>query len=287
MNAIEYSVKQIRARIPEAVLVYGLTKNDPRGLEAFTSLDMRIMTNVIRGIVLPQLNINSQREVVIPLSGITPKIDIYNNSVWKIPEDRTAGLEIVYALGIGTTSLLPSAMHQGGIGVGTGIGEGYGSGRNGLGGCCAKGNYLTNQMQAVMDSYKPISMDYNVTAEVLAPNVILLKGSSFILNQQLALRCIVENDSNLNNIKPPSYDVIAKACVLACKAYIYNNRIIDIDTSVLQYGQELGRLTQIIEGYESAQDEYDEYISEVVRKTLFMNDHEAFSKFVLGMTHPT
>ena len=286
MNAIEYSIRQIRNRIPEAVLVYGLTKNDPIGLDAFTSLDMRIRTNVIRGIVLPQLNINSQREVVIPLSGITPKIDIYNNSVWKIPKDRTGGLDIVMAIGIGTTSLLPNAMLQGGVGVGTGIGEGYGSFGGGLSGC-SRGNYLTGQMQKVMDSYKPIANDYNVTADLIAPNVILLKGSSFILNQQLALRCRVENDSNLNNIKPTSYDVIAKACVLATKAYIYNERIIDMDMAAMQYGQELGRLSQIVESYESAQEEYDLYIEEMVRKVLFMNDQESFTKFILNMTHPT
>lgn len=273
MSAINFILRKIRSKIPERILIEAFTKGEPEGLEHYVSLDERITEKVIRGQVMLDLNIYSQRVVHVPLNGLQPKIDYYNNAVFKIPLDRTFGSYIVRARGFSPTSFNPLSGEMSALTPTQGQKAKLG---------CFKGNWLTDKVEKMVERSKGGGggMDYNVEIEVKGPNVVLLHDCAGLVFANLILECVLEYDSQLNQIKPTSYPILAEAAVLATKAYIYQQLFLDLDSGALEYGQSFGRFDQIIEGYESASDDYDEYIKMKVRKVLFANDHKSFSDYV-------
>jgi len=122
--------------------------------------------------------------------------------------------------------------------------------------------------------------------ELIGDNIVLVQDPTIHLINSI-LRCMVENDSKLSNIKPRSYIALSKLFTLALKSYIHNHLIVKLDQGFIQGGHELGVISNIITDYADAESEYQEHLATVVTKVLFMNDSDAMSRHIKSMISNT
>lgn len=284
LNAIQYIINYIRSGgIPEEVLIVGMTIDVPKNSLYSTSVDERLTTNVIENIVLREMNVLGGVRETIPLDGIPYEIDPYGTAIFKIPYELTNGRKIIEPLGIGAvfldtfnnaiagTAPLPygSASSTGYQGVGT----------------CGKDTYLRNQMDRIRNAHGGVPIDYNTNLYMGGPNVVVCKGFRYFTGRSMGLDCNLEHDSKFNDINPKSLEKLAEACELATKMYIYTKVIIKLGEGYLQSGQELGKLNEIINSYESARQDYKDYKRNVLQKVLFMNDSMKMTDFISKITN--
>ena len=264
MSAIKYGIDRILREIPTEILHMAfLRKSSFFGIE--TSLESQITDLVIKKIVLRDTNV---------IGGVTITIDLNKCNMTYYEKNRTAH-NVVIKVPFGVTNkkkiLEPLSL------VGN---AGNNSGYN------SSNNPLLSAMSNKMDHDGGIGSSFATSnLELIAPNTILVYEETMGLNNGF-IKVIVENNNNLTNISPRSYLSFGELCVLATKQHIYNKLIIDLDKGALYGGHELGKISDIINGYESATEDYNNYIKEKWMKTTFMNDKPAMSSFMKTMLSP-
>lgn len=270
MNAISYAVKHIKWAIPKPILNVILNHDVPKGYQYLTSIDELIVSKIIRPKVMVDANIVGGVEDLIPLSGLNIIQDRYNASVVVIPPDRTMNRSIISVLGVASTALsgVPGVSHWA-----SGMGNFDGYQQDGLPGCIAP-TYAVNQAGRIYDSHRGAESDLNVHTDLIGPNTVLIYGLQIYNSATLGLKVMLENDSNLNNIKPRSYVHFAELCLLATKSYLYNEYVIDMDRGELDGGMELGRFANIVDGYDTSFEDYHTYLTTAWARVAAWNDEK-------------
>lgn len=276
MDAITYALTAIRRNIPVALLEAGLNIDIPPDARYITSLDEKIVTRIIRGIVLMDSNVINGIEMIISLDGVQYKQDNYFNGIFHVPFERTNGRYIINVLGVGSIAMTGANGYLGGMPQLPVSGTGGGS-------CCFNPTYMSNQANRIYNSHKGTFSDYNPNCSLIGPNTILVAGMRFFSGNSLGARVNIENDDNFNNLSPKSFRFLGEACVLATKAYLYNKLIIEMGSGYLQGGQELGPFMSTVERYDSAMEDYNTFLTEIWGKVLFQNDQMKKNKFIQSM----
>lgn len=96
----------------------------------------------------------------------------------------------------------------------------------------------------------------------------------------MSLYCILENDQAINHLKPKSIAFFKQLVLLAVKAYIYNELILEIDQARLVGGHELGKYREIVESYADADEMYNEKLTEIMGVVFFLNDEEQATRHI-------
>lgn len=125
--------------------------------------------------------------------------------------------------------------------------------------------------QAVMDAMAPIPNFSTSEVQLEGENTIVIRDARVLPERSFA-RCILSYDEYMSNITPRSYLSFAKMCMLAVKAYIWVNRVIPMDRGEMYSGVTLGSIKEVIEEYRGANEEYETWRQDVMRKVLMMND---------------
>jgi len=265
MSAIKYGLERVMREIPSEILHMAfLRKSSFFGIE--TTLEQQITDLVIKKIVLRDTNIIGGITVTISLD----KCDITyyeknmtnHNMVIKVPYRVTNKKKILEPL-----SLVGNVTNDSGYNV--------------------SNNPILNGLSNKFYHDASIGSKF-VTSnlELIAPNTILVYEESDMITNGY-LKVVVENNENLTNISTRSYLNFGELCVLAAKQFIYNKLVIDLDKGALYGGHEIGKIGDIISGYESATEEYNTFIKEKWQKTLFMNDKVAMSDYLKTIVSPT
>jgi hypothetical protein len=205
--------------------------------------------------------------IIVPLSGITPRFTDAYIVIYEIPTELLMYRSIVSALSVG---YLPYGNLSNYAGASTNTSNSA---------CNCPPNEILGAASKMMNALSDVPFISNANVELIGNNTILIRDQSGI-NSSYQLRCVVSNDEYLNNISPRHYPIIAKACELAIKSYIYNTLIIKIDSAFLEGGQELGAFKSYIETLSDAEENYQTYLREMVAKTLFINDQMQYERFV-------
>lgn len=265
MSAIQYGISHIMRKIPAEVLHLAfLRKADYFSVK--TSLEKQISDLVIRNVVLKDTNIVGGMTITISLEKCNltyyEKNRTEHNLVITVPFRVTNGKKILSPLSL--------------------VDDLGGSSRYNV-----SNNSLISAMNNKVNHDAHIGSGFATSnLELIAPNTILVYEECDYLTTGY-LKVLVENNENLSNISPKSYINFGKLCVLAAKQFIYNKLVIDIDKGVLYGGHELSKITDIINSYESASEDYDTFLEEKWMKTLFANDKPAMSNFLKAMVSPT
>lgn len=275
MNAIMYGLKKIRQAIPLEILNVGINLDVPRELVHTSSTDEKIVSKIIRPIVLVDTNIVGGMEVDINLSGIQVQYDYYNNMIWHVPMERTMNREIINPIGIGSVLM-------GSPPVGMGMPNGAFGNSTGAGAGCFNHTFASSQSERIANSHSISYSDFNPHVDLLGPNTVILHGANFLGQQTLALKAVIEHDNNLNDLQPRAYDQFGQLCVLAAKMHLYNTLVIAMGRGYLDGGQDLGPFQSIVESYDGAFAEYHEFLSETWGRVMFQNDTRRKERF-LGM----
>lgn len=283
MTPISYAVSRIKREIPPQILnkFFIPKKQYQLRRDAFmpANIDNMIIQKVINEIVRPDCDIAGATEITIPLMGLKPEMVDIDKYIIHIPKQLTNGREITSALGIalyGVNNLSTSAYMQGaGIGVPMATSTGMINGCN---------NGSLNPIMQLGASMQPMLAPETTNVEVIDGSTILVSDMIYP-NQNAYLRCIVSHDKEFSSLSQPAWKHFGTLCVYACKAYIYNNYIIDIDMAELSGGLELGRFKEIVESYSEANDLYHEFYNDKWRKIQFMSDetrHTRYLKSLIG-----
>lgn len=276
MSALLYAVNEIRAQIPNELLQAGMLIDEPETTAYLTSLDDKLITKVLRKRVLVDANIVGGMELIVPLVGLSPLHfeDFY--TVYRIDKDLTMNREIVSALGL---SSMP-------VNYGLGHGQmGYGAHQQQNSTYGNTFNPLMSVANRIGDAAAPSGAMHNAHLELVGPNTVLV-NMHYRLLSHMGIRCIVENESNLNNIQPRSWKDFSLMCVLATKAYLYNKLIVPINSGYLSGGQELGMFKNILENYSDSEEDYRTYIHEVWARVAYMNDTSRYNRLLGSMLSP-
>lgn len=274
MNALIYSINEINHQIPKELLEAAFTIDDTPETVNLNSIDDKILRKLLRKRVLLDMNIIGGIETIIPLNNVKPSFYEYFYTIYQIPPELTMNKEIISALNI---LLMPGAgvFGQGGL-SGNSFGNiGY-----------MNENPVMNVANRIGSSFSPSGVLSNAHIEIVGYNTVLIYANFRVLTN-FGLRVLLENDNNLNNIQPRSYKDVATACVLACKAYIYNKLIIPINSGYLASGQDLGMFKSILESYSEAEADYNTFLRERLGSILFMNDVVRYHRLISSMINPS
>lgn len=254
----------IKSRIPTEILnLVFITRPHYYSSQLPTTLDTEIDSLVFRPIVMLDLNLIGGIETVLDVNKC--KIETYDNleystySIITVPYSLTNGRNIIAPLSL---TFMPTMMMTN-------------TGTDGL----------LNEGVAMMDHVAPESPGY-VTSnlELIGPNTILVRDN--IIYSSGYLRVTIENEDNLRNLHPKAAIPISKLTLEAVKGYIYNKMVIEIDKGYVYAGHELSKFAETIDRYEDAWDKYDELLEETIKKIMFINNDEAYSRFIKDQINP-
>lgn len=253
-SAITNAINEIKFSIPPEILNIAFSEYSNYGNNVI-SLDERIMNSVIRPRVLVDANLVGGVQIGVGLNSC--HISYLNNRefIADIPKELTNGRSIMTVLGLVS-------------------------------------NVMYNQATSFQDMTSAMSSSINMmnnlgsenivqTAklELIGDNVILIQDPTIHLMNGI-VRCVIENNSNMENINPRSYNAFSKLCILAVKAYIYNTTIVKLDKGYVYGGHDLGIVKDIIESYSDAHAEYSEYLQLTWKKIAFMNDSNSMTRYI-------
>lgn len=274
MNALIYAINEITHQIPHELLQAAFTIDDSPETVNLNTVDDKILRKLLRKRVLIDMNITGGIETIIPLNNVQPSFYEYFYTIYQIPPELTMNKEIVSALNI---MLMPGSgvFGQGNLGGNSFGNIGY-----------MNENPVMNVANRIGSAASPSGVLSNAHLEIVGYNTILIYANFRVLTN-FGLRVLLENDSNLNNIQPRSYKDVSMACVLACKAYIYNKLIIPVNSGYLASGQDLGMFKSILESYSEAEADYNTFLRERLGAVLFMNDTTRYNKYLSSMINPS
>lgn len=257
MNPLSYALRRIRQDIPPQILRLAFTKVTDSSYVIPVSVDSIIKEEVISDRVLLDCNLVGGAEVVIHLRSVPREQVEPGVHVYRIPKQLTQNRKILSALSVSFSMAGTSSM-----------GRSYGP-----------QDEVKNAARQMMSSNMSIELISDARCNVIGENVVMVEhADSYIGN--IYLRCIIENDSNMNHLNPKSWDNFATLCVWACKGTIYNNTIVDLDRGYTVGGSEIGQYKNTIESYSDANETYRDYLKTTWAKTAIFNDPEMRDRLI-------
>lgn len=267
---IDRALEEIRFSIPRAIidLAFGGQPvfNNPTLRPRF-SMEHAIRERVIYKRVLEDMNINGGIQDRVPLLGLPYEIYDQWNRVYVIPKSRTQGRSIRQVLNMtfglaGSYGMTSTGMNQ----INTNISQ---NGRS----------PVTEMANNVISSYSPIPNVSTTNIRLIGENTVLI-NEIIPVTDTASLLCLMTHDDEMSNIPVPYWGFLAEFIVLATKAHIYNELIIDLDLGALMGGQELGKVKEIVESYADANMSYIEMRNERVPKAALMMDRSRHARHI-------
>ena len=256
MNPIKYSIDMmLRIGIPKAILNVAFLSRlmSPREANLFT-LAAKLREEIIDNRVLIDINLVAATMMTIPLRMCERLESDYYNSVWRVPKELTQGKAIISVDELIAASAnvmtIDGGYGQNSPGVYTPTMAGYGS-----------VGAVAGAAQQMFNSSMPVPNMMNALCYLVGENVIMVKDI-VIVPTSMFFRVFVENDSNLNHIQPAYYTTFYELVLLATKAHIYNNVVIEQDNAFIASGGELNRFREIVDTYSDAAEAYIEKLDE-------------------------
>lgn len=260
MNPITKALDEVCFQIPREIL--NTIFIDP--FKQYRDMPMDLKEAIRFSVVQPRVMVDCDNiggvEVRIALDEL-PGETVNNGltTVFRIPKSKTNGRSITSVLDVTYGNLYNTQAGYGGYSY-------------------SRSSPVLQAAASVMEAQLRTPHVGTARVELIGENVIMVQDS-IILPQNLYLRCVLENDETLSNIRARSIHVFSKLVVLAVKAYIYNNYVIRLDMGELRGGIQVGRFKEIVDSFADAETMYQEHLHEKWAKTAFMNDMESMKRW--------
>lgn len=264
LTAADYAVTKIKLAIPKQILEKTFITQIPRfkSIRNAVNLDALIKKKVIRDIVLTDCNLIGANEIDVAIMSSWCQIIDSNNYIVRIPKNHTQNRTITEVMG---ATFLPQSGYLMPYGTIQAVSD------------------VTLAQNKLLNNIRNPTIAGTVDCEVVGENVISVIGAGTIPSNMF-LTVMVEHDDQLSQMRRQAYPNFAELCILACKSYIWSERIVDMDKAEIDGGYTLNRFTSIIEGYEDAYEQYVEYFNEKWKKTSFMADPARNKKYLKTIT---
>lgn len=270
-DLLSISLDRIKFEINPEVLEYAFSPRtyDPargnfmRENRLGVATDSIIRRAVIDARVSVDVNLCSGVEINIPLHGLpVERVDPWN-IIYRIPKHLTGGRTI--------TSTYSLSFGQGHV-----IGSYQGASTN--------SSASLDAAAGVLQSNLPWTQLQTAYVQLIAENTVLCSNIGQIPGL-LYLKCQVTHEPNFANVAPEYYDVFSELCILATKAYVFVQTAVPLDEGAIKAGSSLGRIREIIDGYQDANQMYREHLRDNWRVASFMNDKQKYQRslrYVVG-----
>ena len=249
-SALEIAFVKIHSSIPPEILEYGFSDRDTR--DEVVSIDEMIYKKVIHYRVMKDMNIDGgkfkeillRREYMEKMTRNKDDVHLHTGrwSIYRIPPQARDGLPIAEVM---------SLKFRGAYAGYQPYSPGYVGGAN-----------LTTLAQGVLDAHTFQSAPPTPNIELLAGDLVRLWPSQHH-GTMWAINCRLCYDDRLTNLNTSAIIPFADLCVLAVKAYIYNQMTVQLDKAYIQNGYQIGQFKTIIDSYADANDKYDEKYKEL------------------------
>lgn len=278
MSALDYAVTRIRRDIPEEILHETLNIGQTRTAIYSTSLDFKIKQRILKDIVMRETKLMRGVERIVSLAGIQCEFDDYNAAIFNIPPERTDDREIIAVYGIAPVPLMLSDNGMGGNMPN--LGGNVGADANSCG--TSAWQRVANKVKR---SHDVANINLNVITSIVGYNTVEIQGLKFFNNMNLGLRCEIAYDDKLSTLKSAAYRNFGHLSVLAAKLYIYNTLIVKMGIGKLDFGEDLGVFTEIVNGYSDMGEEFYRYLSDEWRRTLIHDEPGAIARHLKSRLH--
>lgn len=262
MLALKKAIEEIRWQIPPDILREVFMSKIQSWRSNASSLDEQILVNVIRPRVLMDANIVGGTEINVSMEGLKAEIIDNYMAVYNIPKSRTQGRSIMSVSSISYASMSATSLIAASQAFSV----------------CSQTPVLAAG-QALFDSVNTIPNISSARVSLIGENVILVQDTAVPMAYGF-ITCTIANDENLSNIQIRSIIDFADMCVLAVKAYIYNEYRIKLDQGYISGGQEIGAFKEIIEEYRDANQMYREFLKQKWQKIAYMNDRVKMTRHI-------
>lgn len=253
MNPIEKALDEIRFTIPREILQEAFIPRELNLPQGLISLETRIREAVLEPRVLVDMDIQGGTDAYLPLDR-GERANPYDpfTIIYRIPDELTQGRPIVevYSIHFGILGYQQAGM------LTTGNTSAIGS-----------------AMRRVVDAAAQVPPAMTSYLNMIAHNTIMVRypGAPSI---QAFTRVRLGNDDALSHVRPQAYHTFAELCVLAVKAYVFNQLRIKIDQGFLSGGQMLGSFLDTVMNYSDSEQMYREAVTGWKRASVY-NDPEA------------
>ena len=267
-SALTLIMTQIYAEIPIQILEAAFLKED----QPTTSLDERIIHEVIRKRVLLDANLVATRMCRIPLcdawvvptsygNNVGATTYLYNCTYIQIPPEAREFRNIASVI------RLTGYINQQGVGA-------LGS----IAGWLPGGNTVSSMASAVVGSHTLAGAAYFPLPILQDNNLIRITGvyPNSVMNYWL-LECTLENDEEFTNVGQNMEAYLKKLGLAATKQYIHTNLVIPIGETQVVGGMDIGVFKEKVESYANAGEEYDHYLDLLRGAQVF--DPNTFAQF--------
>lgn len=262
MNPVQKAISELKFRIPAPILQQAFTRPRFGQRPLPVSLDAAIREQVIDARVRVDCNLVGGTELVIPLDGVP--FEMWDSYTWvyRIPSHLTQNRPITRVM-----SLTFGSPIQNGIAL-------QGSSGN---------SSLLSAAAGVMSSQAPIPIISTAYLRLIGENTVLVQDSISLPNN-IALRCVVENDPDFTQLRSTTVPHFCKLVELATKAYIHNTLTLEIGMGQLVGGAELGRFKEIVDGYADANELYETYLRETWQRVSIFDDTSSRERMLRSIT---
>ena len=227
-----------------------------------TSRDDRILTNVIRKRVLVDCHLIGGTPTTVPVEYCDVIQTNPNEFVVNVPKDLTSNKSIVNVLSLVAnmnyigSSILPSPAYD--------------------------TSPILGAATTMYNSMKTVNLIQTSRLELIGENTIIVSEPHLMIFNAF-LKVNLEYDDSMSTLNPRFMRGFSKACVLATKAWLYNKLVVIIDQSRLYAGHDLSIITDIINSYSDAEEQYQEYVDMTLKKLLLMSNKDTMTRMVSSM----
>lgn len=257
-NAIQYAVDRIRHTIPRDLIedAFGqaaLTRHwgDKRfNASVPVSIEARIISEVIDGRVRQDSDLTGAKMIDVPMREVDMRQ--YDNWTWviRISDDSLGGCRATQFLGI----YIVETSYLSGVSFPW-------SGQN----------QLTQGAHGIAAAAGSIPSISSENGHIIGHNTLEINDMNVVRNAGM-IRLKVDSDPSMSHLNPSAYPRWADICVLACKAYIYNELVIRTGRGKLESGYDLGVYKDILDEYRDAEESYQDLLRSVWRRVSQLND---------------
>ncbi len=262
LNPIDKAIADIKFAIPRQILRKVFLNNQSFWSPQNTSIEEQIKTLVIQAKVLPDCDIVGGVKIYISTSDLPREFTDQFTIIFRVPKHKTQGRTITSVLGIGY--LESNAFNQAGV-------------TNSMSPCSI--TPVTENMLGLFNANNSIPISSSAECSLIAENTVMVKDTMYIKPNGY-LWCEIANAQDMANIQIRSLPYFSNLCTLACKAYIYNQYIIQMDEGEIKAGHELGMFRSIVESYSEAMQEYNEFLMDTWTKVAIMNDQKSYTDLI-------
>lgn len=247
MSVIDKLIFEIKQEIPRQVLEVAFLKRMGRNTQFAGGLDWEIRNKVIDARIHKDLSLMGSETINVPLGNA--EIQFLDNqdyrTVVRIPKKLTKGRPIAEVV----------AFNYWYNTVAADLNNGWQTSSYNIQSC---GNSpLMGAAQQIMRAASPAPINGTANVELIGENVIVINDYMGKL-QQGSMTVRLGQDPELSSFDSVAVFQLSEFTILACKAWIWANTIIDLDSGYLYGGAELSRIQQIIDGYSDANQSYNE-----------------------------